>query len=247
MIAPTPTRTRQANSFGPAARTYEETRPGYPEEAVEWLVPSGARRVLDIGAGTGKFTRLLRAEGREVIAVDPSAQMLEVLREKVDGVETLLGTAESLPLPDESVDAVTVAQAWHWVDGDRGVREIARVLKPGGVLGLIWNARDDDVTWVREFGEAIGANDAITPDSIDELAIGAPFEPGVELALPWLQHLTRPGLLALARTRSHFLVQDQERQDLALAAVAEVVTRHHGDAAAIDLPYVTRAYRFRRR
>jgi SAM-dependent methyltransferase len=243
-----PSRQDHASSFGPAARTYDEIRPGYPAEAVDWLVPQTARRVLDVGAGTGKFTRLLQGEDREVIAVDPSAQMLEVLREKVPGVETLLGTAEKLPLPDESIDAVTVAQAWHWVDRERGPREVARVLKPGGTLGLVWNSRDERVDWVRELGAAMGSNEALTPDSPDDVELGAAFAPGEEFEHGWTQRLTRQGLLALVRTRSHFLVKGPSEQAAVLHAVEAVLARHPEAVrdGSVDLPYVTRAYRFRR-
>jgi SAM-dependent methyltransferase len=244
----TPSKQAHANSFGPATQVYEAARPGYPAEAVTWLVPAGARRVLDIGAGTGKFTRMLHADGRTVVAVDPSVQMLEVLHEKVPGVEALVGTAEELPLADADVDAVTLAQAWHWVDEERGVPEIARVLRPGGTLGLIWNSRDERVDWVRELGEAMGSNESITPASLDELAIGAPFEPGEvsEFACP--QTLSRVELIALVRSRSHFLVKDETQQAAVLRKVEAVLDRHPGVErdGAIELPYVTRAFRFRR-
>lgn len=244
----TPGKAEHANSFGPAALVYEASRPGYPVEAVDWLVRADARRVLDIGAGTGKFTRMLHAEGRTVIAVDPSPQMLEVLRDKVPGVETLLGTAEELPLPDSDVDAVTLAQAWHWVDEARGVPEIARVLKPGGTLGLVWNSRDERVDWVRELGEAMGSNESITPASLDEVGVGTPFEPGEVTELRWAQELSRPGLIALVRSRSHFLVKDAAQQAAVLREVEAVLDRHPEieRRGVIELPYVTRAFRFRR-
>jgi SAM-dependent methyltransferase len=244
----TPGKQEHARSFDAAAHVYEESRPGYPPEIVDWLVPADARRVLDVGAGTGKFTRLLQGEDREVIAVDPSAQMLEVLRDKVPGIETLLGTAERLPLPDESVDAVTVAQAWHWVDSARAVREVARVLKPGGVLGLIWNSRDERVDWVREFGAAMDSNDAFVAKTAEDNGVGAPFEPGDVAELDWVQRISRAGLLALVRSRSHFLVKDPDAQARVLRDVEAVLARHPEieKDGAIELPYVTQAFRYRR-
>lgn len=239
----------QANSFGQAAQIYEESRPSYPREVVEWLVPASAQRVLDIGAGTGKFTRLLRREDREVIAVDPSREMLEVLAAQASGIETLVGTAERIPLPDESVDAVTFAQSWHWVDPEHGVPEVARVLKPGGILGLIWNSRDDRVDWVRELGLTMGTKDAYSPASLEDYPIGAPFDVAETMELEWAQQLDRAGILTLVRSRSYFLVKTPEEQAATLRDVEALLDRHPEIErdGVIELPYVTQAFRFRRR
>ncbi|GAA4179724.1 class I SAM-dependent methyltransferase [Gryllotalpicola koreensis] len=237
-----------ALSFGPAAQVYEESRPGYPAAAVEWLVPASARRVLDVGAGTGKFTRLLRAPEREVIAVDPSQEMLDVLRAHSAGIETLVGTAERLPLPDESVDAVTFAQAWHWVDPEHGPREVARVLKPGGTLGLVWNSRDERIDWVRELGEAMSSNDRYGNASLTENAVTAPFDDGESAEFAWIQHLSRAGILTLVRSRSYFLVKGPDEQAETLRRVEAVLDGHPEieSAGVIELPHITQAYRFRR-
>src|SRR6516162_10656140 len=145
-------------SFGSAAAAYERGRPSYPPEAINWLLPRGARQVLDLGAGTGKLTTRLVERGLEVVAVDPIPDMLEVLGKSLPDTPALLGTAEEIPLPDDSVDAVLVAQAWHWVDPERAIPEVARVLRPGGRLGLVWNTRDARLGWVRELGEIIGSD-----------------------------------------------------------------------------------------
>lgn len=132
-----------ALGFGRAADAYERGRPDYPAAAIEWLVDrlgiGPGRTVLDLAAGTGKLTRLLVPTGAEVIAVEPIAEM----RAKIEGAQALEGTAEAIPLDDASVDAVTVAQAFHWFRADEALREIRRVLRPGGGLGLIWNVRDE--------------------------------------------------------------------------------------------------------
>ena len=132
-------------SFDGVADVYERSRPGYAAEAVTWIsqrLPLG--RVLDLGAGTGKLTRQLVPYALEIVAVEPGDEMRRVLTEMVPGVEALFGTAEEIPLPAESVDAVTVAQAFHWFEIDAALAEIHRVLRPMGGLAIVWNAWDDD-------------------------------------------------------------------------------------------------------
>jgi SAM-dependent methyltransferase len=129
-----------AVGFARSADAYERGRPGYPEAAVRHVVAAlpPAAVVLDLAAGTGKLTRPLLEAGLDVIAVEPVAQMRAALP---DGARALEGTAEAIPLGDGSVDGVTVGQAFHWFDGDVALREIARVLRPGGLLALLWNRR----------------------------------------------------------------------------------------------------------
>jgi ubiquinone/menaquinone biosynthesis C-methylase UbiE len=143
-------------SFGEEAAAYERGRPSYPPEAIDWLLPPGARDVLDLGAGTGKLTVRLVERGLDVVAVDPIPEMLEVLRRSLPDTPALLGSAEEIPLPDASVDSVLVAQAWHWFDPERAVSEVARVLRPGGRIGLVWNVRDERSGWVKDLGRIIG-------------------------------------------------------------------------------------------
>lgn len=129
--------------FGLAADAYERGRPDYPAAAIDWLVDRldlrPGRTVVDLAAGTGKLTRLLVPSGAEVIAVEPIAEM----RAKIETARVLEGTAEAIPLPDESTDAVTVAQAFHWFRAEDALAEIRRVLRPGGGLALVWNIRDE--------------------------------------------------------------------------------------------------------
>jgi len=133
-----------AAGYATAADVYERARPSYPEDAVAWMAMrtglAAGKTVVDVGAGTGKLTRLLPATGARVLAVEPVAEM----RAKLAGLDAVDGTAESLPLEDASAEVITVAQALHWFDLDRALPEFHRVLRPGGHLALFWNSRDLD-------------------------------------------------------------------------------------------------------
>lgn len=135
-----------ARAFGRAAEAYERSRPTYPADALDWVaeaVPLAAGdNVVDLGAGTGKLTRLLVARGYQVVAVEPIDGMRAVLAGRVPQARVLQGTAEKIPVPDESARAVTAAQAFHWFDPERAEPEIARVLEPNGALVIVWNVRD---------------------------------------------------------------------------------------------------------
>ena len=173
---------RRAASFGAAARSYAEHRPSYPDAAVAWILePVRDRRivrVLDLGAGTGRVTEALQRAEVDVIAVEPDAEMRAVMLERVFGVAVLAGAAEDIPLPDERVDAVVVGQAFHWFDAERAYPEIARVLKPGGVLAAMWNAEDVRVPWVAEYARMIGYEP--DDDAAPEPSRGAGAERGVQ-------------------------------------------------------------------
>lgn len=148
---------RAALGFDRSAPAYERARPGYPPPAVNDLVDllglGPGRTVVDLAAGTGKLTRLLVPSGATVVAVEPLAGMRQELSGVAPGVEVLDGTAEGMPVPDGWADAVTVAQAFHWFDGERALPEIHRVLRPGGRLAMIWNVRDRTVDWVERLSE----------------------------------------------------------------------------------------------
>ncbi|WP_395242599.1 class I SAM-dependent methyltransferase [Agromyces sp. MMS24-K17] len=236
----------RARSFGLAASVYQSARPGYPVEAVSWLVGDAAR-VLDLGAGTGKLTQALVALDREVIAVDPVEEMLEELEVQVPGVPRILGTAEDIPVEDASVDAVVAGQAWHWFQPERAVPEIARVLKPGGTLGLVWNSRDTRVGWLREAGEIMHERHDASASFEEYVAVGPPFGPIEEHTVAWTARMTRAGFLDLVRSRSHFITADASEQAATLAALDTLLATHPDLAGAEELavPYLTRCFRTR--
>ncbi len=141
-----------AQGFAAGAANYVAGRPEYPPEIEAWLTGelglNSSKTVLDLGAGTGKFSRSLLATGAKVIAVEPVPAMLEQLVRQYPEVEPRSGTAEAIPLGGASVDAVVCAQCFHWFATPEALHEIHRVLKPGGSLGLVWNVRDNNVEWV---------------------------------------------------------------------------------------------------
>ncbi|WP_223690998.1 class I SAM-dependent methyltransferase [Leifsonia poae] len=235
-----------ARSFDQAADVYEAARPAYPAAAVSWLVGRADGPVLDLGAGTGKLTRSLTERGLAVSAVDPSPEMLRVLKNALPGVDARLGSAESIPLADASVAAVVCAQAWHWAEPARAVPEVARVLRPGGTLGLVWNFRDDTVDWVRALGELMHTAEAYLGDDIPPV-VGAPFGELERFDVRWAQPMTLNGLLDLARSRSYFITKGPDAQATIIASLRRLVAEHPALAGTdvFEMPYVTECYRAR--
>ena len=225
-------------SFGSAAAAYERGRPSYPPEAIDWLLPAGARTVLDLGAGTGKLTTRLVERGLDVVAVDPIPDMLEVLRASLPATLALEGTAEEIPLEDNSVDAVLVAQAWHWVDPERAIPEVARVLRPGGRLGLVWNTRDERLGWVRELGQIIGSDGDGGRFSV---TLPEPFTDPVRHQLEWTNYLTPQALIDLVASRSYCITSPAEVRTRTLDQVRELLATHPAlaNSTGLALPYVT--------
>ncbi|MFV8242248.1 class I SAM-dependent methyltransferase [Mycolicibacterium peregrinum] len=224
-------------SFGSEAAAYERGRPSYPPEAIDWLLPEGAHDVLDLGAGTGKLTTRLVERGLDVIAVDPIPEMLELLTNSLPDTPALLGTAEEIPLADNSVDAVLVAQAWHWFDPERAVKEVSRVLRPGGRLGLVWNTRDERSGWVKDLGRIIGPEH----DPNSEVALGEPFGDIERHQVEWTSYLTPQALIDLVASRSYCITSPERVRTQTLEQVRELLTTHPALAhsSGLALPYVT--------
>jgi SAM-dependent methyltransferase len=240
----------RATSFGAQARAYEASRPEYPFEAVACMLerlPVGARRIVDVGAGTGKLTRaLVAAPDAEVVAVDPDPEMLATLSVSVPGVPTFVGRAERLPLPDRSVDAVVLGQAWHWVDPAEASRDIGRVLRPDGVLGLVWNLRDERVDWVKALSAIMHRSAAEEMLAAGDPVVASPFGPLETESWEWSRAVTREELHELASSRSAVITASADER----ARIRRDMDRLFDDLGladgALELPYVTRAFRTRR-
>lgn len=234
----------RARAFDRGAQAYVRARPSYPDDVVRWCVPQDARDVLDLAAGTGKLTARLVALGLHVTAVEPSRAMREELVSLVPDARARPGTAEDTGLPAGCVDAVTVAQAWHWFDEPAATAEVARVLRPGGSLAVLWNVRDTSVDWVERFGEILHRGDA--PESDPHApALGDLFEPPEHATFTWADPMRIAALRTLAASRSHLLMLPPSQRDELLDAVDDLTRTHPDlrDRDEVELPYRTMCWR----
>lgn len=243
----------RARPFGAAAQEYDRLRPAPAPDALRWLLPTPDPAVLDLGAGTGLMFRALAAEGvTDVVAVEPDDAMRAALVSRSPGARALAGTAEDIPLPDGSVDAVLAASAWHWFDPDRATVEIARVLRPGGVLGLLWSAADPGVEWLAELGR-IGRAEArrAAPTMLTEVAVelpeDAPFTPDGSQVFRRSTWMAADDVAAMPGTYSSVLTLPAEERAEVRRRAREHVARRMG-TDPVPVPFVTVAWRaFRRR
>jgi SAM-dependent methyltransferase len=256
-------RLRHGSSFGAAAAAYAEHRPDYAEAAVRWaLEPVRTRqplRVLDLGAGTGKLTATLLDLGAEVTAVEPDPAMLAELRRSLRSVQALPGSAEEIPLPAASVDAVLAGQAMHWFDLDRAIPEIARVLAPGGVLAGLWNVDDDRIGWVVTLAEIskgqanatlLRWRERMARTRQERLAAAGPGLFGTpevgEFGHGQLR--TADSLVATIATHSNLLVMTEADRARLLAQVRDFLgTQPETSAGEFVLPMVTAVLRVTRK
>jgi SAM-dependent methyltransferase len=250
-----------AEGFDAAAAAYAAGRPGYPREAVELLAERldvrPGRRILDLGAGTGKLTQELLARGAEVVAVEPMTGMRDQLRRSVprDRLEILDGTAEALPLPDGSVDGATVAQAFHWFDGLAALAELQRVLRADAWLAVVFNRRDLRTPVQAAIDDLLVSYRGDTPSWAthgwdDALTATDRFAQRELATFPWVQHLSLEGLVARVSSISFVSKLDATVRDRVLAAVRDLHARSRpsdGDATTVPLHYVTEVRLLQRR
>jgi SAM-dependent methyltransferase len=230
---------RPAGFFGTVAEVYERGRPSYPPEAVAWLVPEHARSVVDLGAGTGKLTRALRAPGRVVVAVEPSVGMREQLSQVLPNVRVVEGKGELIPLPDLSVDTLVCAQAWHWVDSEQAVPEIARVLRPGGRLSLVWNVRDVSVPWVAELERILRDYAAATLEDRQVERVGALFGSVERRDFRWSCPMTAGAAMDMVASLSYVITMEPATREQLLGRVRALLDAKR----PMEMPYVAECYR----
>jgi len=231
-----------AHSFGGVAEAYDRGRPSYPAEAVQWLLGEHPATVLELGAGTGKLTRVLVELGHDVHATDPDAEMLALLEANLPGIRTAVASAEKIPLADASVDAVVAAQAFHWFDLDRALPEIARVLRPGGRICLVWNQRNEKIPWVRRLGAIIGTQEQLG-DPAQELIFSELFGFVEDAEFSHWQTIDRKTIQDLVLSRSNVAVLDEEGRAAKLAEVVVFYDEYGRGMDGMQLPYVTRCFR----
>jgi len=236
----------RAKSFGAVAAAYDAGRPTFPAEALTWILGPGRLQVLDLGAGTGKLAAVAAGLGHDVVAVDPSEEMLSVCRRR-PGIDAMVGAAESIPLAHASVDAVLVGQAFHWFDHARALPEIARVLRPNGVLGLLWNDADRVVPWVRRFDRTIRGDD-FGGDQFDPMPILLQSDLFALIETARFRHwqdLDRAGLRQLALSHSRVAVLTESRREAVLDQIENIYENTARPPEPLRMPYFTDCYRAR--
>lgn len=231
-----------STAFAQVAGAYERGRPGYPDEAVQWLVGFDPCDVVDVGAGTGKLTRALVGLGHRVTAVEPLAEMRAELEAVLPEVRAVAGRAEDMPLADSSADVVTSAQAFHWFDHDDALPEIVRVLRPGGRITLVWNSRDDRDPWMARLSEIIGNESIEESDVVPVLDASGLFGPVSTAQFSFSQVLDRDGLLDLVLSRSYLAKLPPPEREPVLDRVGRLYDETAG-SDGVRLPYVTDCFR----
>lgn len=248
---------KAAVGFARAAAAYEQGRATFPAPAVAAiLAASGAapgRTLLELGAGTGKLTRALTGSGARVIALEPVAEMRSFLAGTAPEAEPLAAVAEAIPLPDASIDAVIAAQAYHWFDPEAATAEVARVLRPGGAVALIWNRRDEGAAWMRELSRILDPRSGGAPryrhGSWRRGFDGNPAFAPLELRTwPHRGAAGREVVMARVASMSFVAALDEEPRAALLAEVEHLLDTHPDTRGRDDvaLPYVTDLFTTRR-
>ena len=238
-----------ARSFATAASVYERARPAFPQAAIDWLCDeleiTDETRLLDLAAGTGRLTRPLFAYTRRIVAIEPVAEMREVLQRTLPSIEVLDGIAEELPLATDSVDVVVVAQAFHWFDPEPALSEISRVLVPGGRLGVVWHGADLSDPVQQAFRGIVERhrNDApahVTGDSERFLAQQTLLQEIAREGIADVHEYDEEGLVELALSTSHVARLAPDDQARSIAEVRAIA-----GGGRVRLPYVVELFAYR--
>jgi SAM-dependent methyltransferase len=241
----------RATSFGQVADDYDRLRPGPPDEALDWLVPPNCEVAVDLAAGTGLFTRALRARVTQVIAVEPDDRMRAVLAARSSGVQAVAGRGEVIPVPDASADGVFVSSAWHWLDPGQAVPEIARVLRDGGRLGVIWTDRDRQTDWVAELNRVSRprpvqpARDVRSRRHRHEVMLpdNAPFENIASALFTFTRTMTVDGVVGWLATYSRVITAPEGERVAGLARARELLLRRADGNGMIEIPMRSMCWR----
>jgi SAM-dependent methyltransferase len=258
-------RSVRARSFGAIAAEYDRFRPPPPDALVEWVLPARCDAALDIGAGTGALTRAVVAHSGSVTALEPDRRMSAVLAARETRARVVSARAEQLPVRDGCLDAVVGSSMWHWVDEAVAATEAARVLRPGGVLGLLWSGPDRSQGWLAEVlgGAARALVERVERGELGEgaavdqprgtrrhrhevhLPPGAPFAEPETRVLAWTLTVTPAQLVGMAGTYSGFIVLPDDEKARVLEGVADAVRNHPrlADRDEIELPMRATAWR----
>jgi SAM-dependent methyltransferase len=253
----------RARSFGKVAEDYDRLRPSPPDAAVDWLVPEHCAVAVDLAAGTGLLTRALARRVPEVIAVEPDDRMAAVLRARSPGVRVVRAVGEDLPLETASVDGVFIQSAWHWLDPDRAIPQVARVLRPGGCFGALWPSRDPDVDWVADVnrawrGERPAEDDPSAPPARDRAARDRAARGTVQLPANGLfedeeisyyrytRTMTAGDFLGLLGTYSRVITADPADQAAGHERARAYLEQRFPGADQLEVPLRVRVWRARR-
>ena len=255
----------RASSFGGVASEYERYRPGPAPAAVDWVLSSRVGTAVDLGAGTGALSRLLVDRAARVVAVEPDDRMRAMLAASVPGVEARAGRGEAIPLPDASADAVVASTSWHWMDTVPTLREVGRVLVPGGILGALWSGPDPERGMLAEAralpaghrdGPAGPGGAALAraldnphrPAQVLEIAAGLPFDAPEHSVMRWDVAMTADQLIGLLGTFSWVITMDEPTRS-GMFDAARAMLRAEGveGEATVDMAYRSDAWRARRR
>jgi len=260
----------QAASFGGVASHYERFRPGPPMAAIDWVLPAPVSTAIDLGAGTGASSRPLLDRAAEVIAVEPDDRMLAVLVEEVPGVTALKGRGESIPLPDRCADAVVTSSAWHWMDPVPTLREVGRVLVPGGTFGVLWTEPDPEGSLISQAKAILAENQGraggvaeshsglsgiltgqayrslLTPV---EIPLGIPFDQPEHKVFTWDIALNADELIGLLGTWPWIISLPEETRDMVITEVRRLLGELLGieGEVTVEVTFRSDAWRCHRR
>ncbi len=257
----------RSGSFGEVASTYERFRPGPPSAAIAWMLPDAATTVVDLGAGTGAMTQELVGKVDRVFAIEPDDRMRGILASKLPEVTALSGTGESIPLATSSVDVVLASSSWHWMEANRARQETARVLVPGGTLGVVWAGPDPDGPFVSQAqamlsqmssGQAASSDGDLDlgrvvmdtenrVESVLRIPEDSPFAQPEHQVLAWDVALTADDLMGLLETFSWIITMPEDRRTHVVSEARRLLRDELGISGdvTVDVQYRSEAWRTR--